>query len=520
MAGTVKNPDARLRLLLADTSASEAARLEVCLTKAGAHVQAQQVASIQALRTALAKNPDIPWDAVLCRLPAPGNRGLNPLTALRLLQAAAPDLPCLILAEQLDDPRVAQALQAGAQDAFPLDALDRLLPAVRREIRMARHQADHRAALEMLRASETRFRVLAANLPGMVFQLEYDPASGLHFSYVSEGCDKLIGLKPDALLNAPQRFVDVVDSADRASLDRALEESAATCSTLNWEGRIRKRGQTKWINLRSTPQRLDNGGMQWQGIATDISRSKEAEAKLRRSREQLSELSYHLEAAKEEERERIARDIHDELGSTLVALKIKAALLNTRLPEQPAGLHEMAMAIEGMLDQAMSTVSRVARELRPGILKEFGLSAAIECQAEDFSQRTGIACRVQCDDEGRQLDEQASIALFRIFQEALTNVAKHARASLVVVRLRRERGSIMLEIRDNGRGISEADLNKPRSFGLRGIRERISSLNGEFAIGPAESGGSLIVLSVPVVPPSRRNEAAATADESPQQNLF
>ncbi|SMB24357.1 Sensory transduction histidine kinase [Sterolibacterium denitrificans] len=517
MAVTVKNQDAALRLLLVDAAENDAARVLACLTAAGTRLQAQRVATAAALRDALR---NATWDALLCRLPHPAPRGAKKLGApgaLRLLQDAALDLPFILLADSLDDKAVTHALQAGAHEVFAWGELERLLPAIRREIRAARHRADHRAALEMLRASETRFRVLAANLPGMVFQLEYDPASGLHFSYVSDGCDKLIGLKPNELLSAPQRFVEVVDTADRAALDKALEDSAATCSMLNWEGRIRKRGQVKWINLRSTPQRLDNGGMQWQGIATDISRSKEAEAKLRRSREQLSELSYHLEAAKEEERERIARDIHDELGSTLVAIKIKTALLSAKLPEQPPGLRDMAGDIEGMLDQAMSTVGRVARELRPGILKEFGLSAALECQAEDFSQRTGIACRVQCDDEGAQLDEQTSVALFRIFQEALTNVAKHAHASLVVVRLRREKGCIVLEIRDNGRGISEADLNKPRSFGLRGIRERINSLNGEFAIGPAEPGGSHIMLSVPT---ARRAESTPPPEESPQRNLF
>lgn len=517
-----------MRLLLIDASPADSTQLAEHMRTAGVLLQP---ASTPRLAGLLQHEH---WDALLFCLHPPAREQAkagagraaatqsvrNALKALRLLQKTEQDLPFLLLADELDSATESRLLQAGAHEILVWDEAERLLPTLHREIRAARHRADHRAALEMLRKSEARFRVLAANLPGMVFQLEYDPASGLHFSYVSDGCDKLLGLKPSELLSAPQRFVDVIDHADRASLDKALEDSASSCSTLNWEGRIRKRGQVKWINLRSTPQRLDNGGMQWQGIATDISRSKEAEAKLRRSREQLSELSYHLEAAKEEERERIARDIHDELGSTLVALKIKSALLSGKLPTQPAGLHELAGEIESMLDQAMSTVGRVARELRPGILKEFGLSAAIECQAEDFSQRTGIACRVRCDDDGDQLDEHASVALFRIFQEALTNVAKHAHASLVVVRLRRERGCIMLEIRDNGRGVSEADLSKPRSFGLRGIRERISSLNGEFAISSAESGGCLIVLSVPLMPAGRRHEVPSTAEESPQQNLF
>jgi signal transduction histidine kinase len=236
---------------------------------------------------------------------------------------------------------------------------------------------------------------------------------------------------------------------------------------------------------------------------------------LRGSRQQLAELSTHLEAAKEEERERISRDIHDELGSILVFLKIEAAHLASKLPEGADRLREKAHSIESLLDQAMSTASRVARELRPGILKEFGLPAAIECQAEDFSQRFGIPCRVQCDEEAIEPEPDTSLALFRIAQEALTNIAKHAHASLVVMRLRRERGNILLEIRDNGRGISDADMQKPKSFGLRGIRERVLSLAGEFSIGPAEHGGTHIILRVPeragVEPPS---------EEELQRNLF
>jgi signal transduction histidine kinase len=273
------------------------------------------------------------------------------------------------------------------------------------------------------------------------------------------------------------------------------------------------------VNLRSTPQRSDDGRgiVDWQGIATNVSDNKETEAALRTSREQLSELSFHLEAAKEEERERIARDIHDDLGSILVRLKIEAALLAGKLPAQPPALRDKALSIESLLDQAMGTASRVARELRPGILKEFGLPAAIESLAEDFSQTCNITCRVHCEDD-LDADADTSLALFRIVQETLTNVAKHAHASLVVVRLKREKGSIALELRDNGRGISEADMAKPKSFGLRGIRERVHSLSGEFTIAAGEHGGTHIRLRVPE---KRGIEPTATEEtEGIQRNLF
>ncbi|CAG0990026.1 partial Signal transduction histidine-protein kinase/phosphatase DegS, partial [Rhodocyclaceae bacterium] len=198
-----------------------------------------------------------------------------------------------------------------------------------------------------------------------------------------------------------------------------------------------------------------------------------------------------------------------------VRLKIEAALLASKLPDTPPNLREKSASIEGLLDQALGTTQRVARQLRPGILNEFGLAEAIECQAEDFAHSTGVACRAQCD-EGVEPDAETSLALFRIVQEALTNVAKHAHASLAVVRLRREQGSIALEIRDNGRGISEADMNKPKSFGLRGIRERIHSLAGEFEISAVEQGGTHILLRVP----EKRIAEPNATEEDLQRNLF
>lgn len=513
MAPAPRTKESQLRIILVETAEADAQNVLGRFREAGYEPHVRRATSADELRTALQAQA---WDAILCRHRLPG---LTSLAALRLMQELDFDLPFVVIADTIDDKTAARAMRAGAHDCFARDSLERLVPAVEREVRDARHRADHRAALEMLKDSESRFRALASNLPGMVFQLQVETDGGLRFVYVSDGCYKLFGLKQHELLASPHGFLDAIDSHDRKLLQRKFEESAAGFGTLNWEGRISANGQAKWINLRSTPQRLDVGDIQWQGIATDITHSKETEVQLRRSREQLSELSFHLEGAKEEERERIARDIHDELGSTLVAIKIEMALLGGKLPVEAAGgtLREKTHSIEGLVDRAMSTVSRVARELRPGILKEFGLPAAIECQAEDFSQRTGIACRVKCDEDGIELDEKTSLALFRIVQEALTNVAKHAHASLVVVRLRRENGQIALEIRDNGRGISEADMNKPKSFGLRGIRERASSLNGEFSIVPAEQGGSHIILRVP---DANQINTVIPAEEEPQRNLF
>jgi two-component system, NarL family, sensor histidine kinase UhpB len=487
-------------------------------TQIAAHFEAATFTTVidaTGLRNALRAGP---WDAALYLF---NLEGLTPAGALKVLHGLDLDLPFIVIADPADEKAAARAMRSGAHDVVFRDRIGRLVPAVEREVREARYRADHRATLAMVNDSDLRFRGLAGSLPGMVFHLQRSSDGSYRFLYVSEGSQRLFGIKQHELLASPKKFFEAFDAEDRRALEAALAQSASSGTPLDWAGRLRGRGRGgKWVDLRSTPQRGEDGGhgiINWQGIATNITTIKETEAALRSSREQLSELSFHLEAAREQERERIARDIHDELGSFLVRLKIEATLLAAKLPAEPPALRDKARSIESLLDQAMGAASRVARELRPGILKEFGLPAAIESLTEDFSQHFGITCRVHCDDE-LDPDADTSLALFRIVQETLTNVAKHAHASLVVVRLKREKGSIALELRDNGRGISDADMAKPKSFGLRGIRERVHSLAGEFTIASGEHGGTHIRLRVP----ERRGAEITAVDEveDVQRKLF
>ncbi len=513
MTAPASPSESPLRLLLIGDAEAETQGWLDALAAAGRPATGHRVNSGPALRAALLGGP---WDAVLsvhkaARFSAAG--------VLRTLRDVGMDLPTIVIAEPDQAAAAFELMRVGARDVVTRDQLARLAPVMTRETAEARERADHRAALAMLDESEARLRALASNIPGMVFQLQRDEAGRDRFLFVSEGCTSLLGLRQHELLASPRRFFLRFLADDRPGLERALAESVPG-KPLQWEGRVRH-GNGKWVSLRSVSRRLPDGGTLWAGIVSDISDSKDVEQALMASRAQLSELSSHLEAVKEEERERIARDIHDELGSILVAVKIEVSLLASKLPSAPTALRDKAHSVETLLDQAMGTASRVARELRPGILKEFGLPAAIECQAEDFAQRTGIACRVQSDDyyafdDGSEPDENTSLALFRIFQEALTNVAKHAHASLVAVRLGRERDNIVLEIRDNGLGISDEDMSKPKSFGLRGIRERVSSLGGEFTVTPGEQGGTRILLAVPC---GRASEPAASEEEA-QRNLF
>jgi signal transduction histidine kinase len=502
-----------LHLLILAADATEAARVAGRFEKATYHVVTDASGLHDALRSS-------PWDAVLHLHHL---TGLTPARAIKSLRGMDSDLPFIVIADPAEEKTLDQTMRMGAHDVVFLDRIGRLIPAVEKAVREARYRTDQRATLAMMQNSDLRFRELTGSLPGMVFHLQRSSDGSYRFLYASEGSAQLFGIRPHQLLAAPRKFFEAFDADNRRSLENALAQSAAAGTPLDWSGRLRGRGRSgKWVELRSAPKHADDdsnghGIVNWQGIATNITTVKETEAALRASREQLSELSFHLEAAREQERERIARDIHDELGSLLVRMKIEATLLTGKLPHELSALRDKARSIESLLDQAMAAASRVARELRPGILKEFGLPAAIESLAEDFSQHVDIACRVDCDDD-LDPDPDTSLALFRIVQETLTNVAKHAHASLAVVRLKRGKGDIILELQDNGRGISAADMAKQKSFGLRGIRERVHSLAGEFSIASGEHGGTHIHLRVP----ERRGTESSAMEktEDLQRQLF
>lgn len=496
----------KLRLLIIEDSEDDALLLLHRFRQAGYRCVSRRVDNAADMRAALDGQH---WDAVLSDHSMPQ---FDALGALQLLQQSEADVPFIIVSGVIEEDMAIAAMRAGAHDYLSKNRLERLVPAVERELREARNRAERRTALQAVGESEARFRALVGNLPGMVFQLCRDcPDGGFRFQYVSEGSVALLEIPPEQLIAQPEKFLGLIHRSDRRSFIKAMDQSAALTSTVNWDGRIVvPGGDTKWINLRALPRRIETGQLQWEGVVFNVTQSKRTEEELRSSRAQLAELSTHLQLAKEEERERIARDIHDELGGNLVGIKFAVSMLASKVGGSADQRREKVKAIEKLVDEAIATAGRVARELRPGILKDFGLAAAVECQAEDFSQRTGIPCTVLCADYDATVEEPASTALFRIFQEALTNISKHAGARSVEVRLVEEDGDLLLEICDDGTGISPQALSKPRSYGLRGIRERLNALNGSLEIDTPSAGGTRITVRVPTA----SREAPAALDNS------
>jgi signal transduction histidine kinase len=224
-----------------------------------------------------------------------------------------------------------------------------------------------------------------------------------------------------------------------------------------------------------------------------------AEKQLRESHEQLRSLSVYLQHVREEERTRIAREVHDELGQALTSCKLDVSWLASRLSKNQKALIDKAHALSVHMDSTIQTVRRIATELRPGILDHLGLVAALEWQANEFQTRTGIRCEVHTSLEDPWLDQDIATAFFRIFQETLTNVIRHAGATQVSVHLKQDAGRIIMDVKDNGRGIAPEELRKPKSMGLLGMKERAALLGGEFTIGSGRGGqGTKVIVSIPI----------------------
>lgn len=235
-------------------------------------------------------------------------------------------------------------------------------------------------------------------------------------------------------------------------------------------------------------------------LVREIAEHELAEQRLRESEDKLRALAAHLQSVREEEQIRIAREIHDELGQTLTGLKMDLTWLTGRLAPDQKPLVEKVDSMFGLIDDTIRSVRKIASGLRPEVLDEVGLAAAIGWQAREFQQRTGIRCNVEVPPDSDGLDAGRSTAAFRIFQEVLTNVARHANASRVEVCMRMEAGRLRLEVWDNGKGIPAAKVSSPGSLGLLGMRERVLPFDGRIEIHGAPGKGTQVSVSIPLGP--------------------
>jgi len=252
----------------------------------------------------------------------------------------------------------------------------------------------------------------------------------------------------------------------------------------------------------SISQASEGGRRFFTVILRDITKRKEYEDMLARQQDSLRELSARVLEAREEEKTLLARELHDELGQLLTALKMDLAWLRERLPEQAAELGAKAAQMEAVLDRTVTSVRRISADLRPLMLDDLGLQDAVAWLTAEFSKHSGIECRLDPPPEGtlETIDRAVAITIYRVLQESLTNIARHARARNAWVILGLSGNWLQLEVEDDGQGIHDADLARPRSLGLKGMRERVRYIGGTVEIGRAPRGGTRVLVRVPKLP--------------------
>lgn len=233
-------------------------------------------------------------------------------------------------------------------------------------------------------------------------------------------------------------------------------------------------------------------------LRSEIRIRENVEKELEDSREQLRFLSEHLQRAREEERTQIAREVHDELGQTLSAFKIDVAYLAKTTNNEVSSLVEQTALMEKRIDDAIHSVRHICSELRPPILEDFGLPAAIECYLEDVGKRTEIHFNTSIDSDIPKGKKGFRLMLFRIFQEAMTNILLHSDASRVDVCLKNDSGVLKLKVKDNGKGITKSQLENPRSYGIMGIRERVRFWGGQSKFVGIPQKGTTMTVTIPL----------------------
>jgi PAS domain S-box-containing protein len=355
---------------------------------------------------------------------------------------------------------------------------------------------------EALKVNEERLRLtLEATSDGL-----WDWDLSTNTLYYSPRWYTMLGYEPQSFEANYENWARITMPEDAERTQKILQDSIEKGVGFESEFRMKTAdGRWRWILGRGKATAWNSQGraLRLSGTNTDMTERREAEEALRASRDQLRNYSAKLQLIREEERTYIAREIHDELGQILTALKMDLSVLDELLLEEPriTQRRDMNAKIDSMsqlMDSAIGSMRKIITELRPVVLDTMGLSAAIEWQAEEFQQRTGIACFYSPPQDIPTLPRDFATSIFRILQESLTNIMRHAGASRTTITMKLDQGNLILIIHDDGKGISEDEIDQKKSFGITGMKERVELLGGKFNIHGIKGKGTLLSVEIPL----------------------
>jgi len=374
-----------------------------------------------------------------------------------------------------------------------------------RDLNTAINSAMYRRDVELkLKDAEEKYFRLSENAPDLIFSQNVTTQK---YNYVNKCAFKLTGYTPDEFYSSPGLMEKIVGSEwveqYRFSMKMVLDSEIS----IPFEYMIKnKNGKKIWINQRSVVLRNNKEPLTIEAILTDITERKTYEQKLEETTLKLRALTNYQQKVREEERLHISREIHDQLGQDLTVLKMDLAMLSKKsgkansdtTAESISVFTEELNRIIPYIDDIINKVRRIATELRPDILDKLGLLEAIEWHAGEFEKRSQIKCKTNFKVEEVNLNPEKSISVFRIFQETLTNTARHSGATEVEIDLLLQNGWMILTIKDNGRGITSAEIEKGTSLGIMGMKERVLLLGGIWNIKGEKDKGTTVDIKVPL----------------------
>ncbi|HOK03590.1 MAG TPA: PAS domain S-box protein, partial [Spirochaetota bacterium] len=436
------------RVLIVEDQIIIALNLEQVLTQLGYRVAGIVTTGEESIEFVRREAPDI----VLMDIMLAGE--LDGISAAEIIRKNF-EVPIIYLTAHTDGNSLGRANLTGPYGYIvkPIDERD-LYTSI--EIALHRFQMD-----KELRRSELKYRTLFEQSLDPIFIADEEAkiidVNSAMLELFHYSLEEIIGRKASEFFVDRSKYFEVIELALKyGSVSNVAAEMISSNGSV--------------INAQISVKRYDFGnGTGYQGIIRDITQYKLYLEEILRSRQELKELTTHIERLREQERTDIAREIHDVLGQALTALKLDLSWFKKRFASAEEDVISKLATMEGIINDIITNVRKISSQLRPGILDDLGLAAAIEWQAGEFRKRTGMECDVLCDYTG-EISSDKSIALFRIFQECLTNIMKHANATRVEIFLRKSQDCLELIIKDNGRGISPEDLKAKGSYGIIGMK--------------------------------------------------
>ncbi len=350
---------------------------------------------------------------------------------------------------------------------------------------------DRKVAETALRRSEEQYHRIVSTAQEGIWEVDAEA----RVDYVNQQLADMLGYTVEEILG--RYLFYFMDDLSPAAVGESLKGHTQETTGLPDFRFRRKDGTDLWGMVSSSPMFDDGQFVGALGMIIDVTERKEVEEALKRSREQLRDLAAHLQAAREQERAIIAREIHDDLGQTLSALKIDLTSLEKGLPKDEEALIDKTKSIAKFIDTIVQSVRRIYSGLRPFVLDDLGVIPAMEWMAKGFQDRTDIKCELFISPEDIVVDKDLATTIFRIFQEALSNIGSHANATRVKVSLEENETDLILMVSDNGKGIAEKQISDAKSFGLMGMRERALAVGGEVNIRGSENKGTTVKVKIP-----------------------